>query len=1567
MDNDISWQNVEESLRGTDESQDSEKEIAQSPKDVIEETGDSWLQQASENKARSRAPRMENINFDAQVSVTNTLQESENKQKMSTVSIYLKPTTMRGIPLASLIPSPIMRGFYITKSENNLPSSILMDNSTSSYMTDIPVEQQTEITLISDISTTDKTVTVAHNDQIESGPNILDDNLNIVNDKGINSYEEKYSTPSSSMIFSKDSSNAENLSTHEKSNLLTIPTIRPASKRRTSLHYDHTTPISNSYVVSSTTPTKRKIAHVVNKYNEAITPLWTGRRIVAKKRNRTTASPIKDVIRRTESAITSTLSAAKSASTLTSRRRKLPTTSTIPSIMADSKASLELLNVHNNFANSDNTEDSKSHATEEAAATSTNSVIAATSLTSKTIPMTNNPIIVDISTFSDDATTMVPLVITDVTSAITSIELETTSLNDSVTDNPTIENTNAILTDSTAAIPFIAGIQSEISPTNVNIVSETVQTIATDSVTESAVTEIETTSTMTNYSTITIPDIANVQESSIDSANTTAQITNTDVTSITVNYSAITIPTTINMHDVITDATSITTVNAEVEMTSLIGKDSTFTTVIENTTIPSAVTTSPTTVISSTVDMQHVHATAPMTMNNIANTNIVTTNMITTTMPLSVIIPIITDLNAITSVNSNIPSTSISETSSTTVQPKTSSVTSSETPITSTIVTLANSTASPTLTTEFSTISVTNPNNLDVSSNSEISAVTTTTESTQTTEIPTTFENPSIFTSTATTFPKPLHSTNFESSPIITVASTQEDKSFFTEVTQTPSIATSITNKATVALERFTTSATPSLIFGKSITTKPTIRATTNTYDVDSVRTISEESTIPERKIGFKEATLTETQNQTEDQRSTTINNSNSIRTMNEKFTTSEMKTVFEEVTSKTIRNRKQNQTTSELDTTNYQFNQKTARRRVLNRTKNWLGSPLTLQRTNQYPRVTYRGQSRRPPSYITPSKVIEKNHRRRVMQKRIRLINSETFNNTTKPDQDAVDVQNTTEDHIAHDRMENVRRMKVVIKKIKERIEDETTTILPTEETTVFLQSSIAFKNETLQIHHENGNIEEKQTIMLKKIKQSQDNFTTKETTTNSSSSNESLSDNSQNNNVTENLSELERPKQIMKTIFENVRSQSEEKNPIEEANIDSDSISTNLQNNFSKNLYADKNLSDKRITGRRMRVVLKSVRPKSEEKNSTIEETNVKLDSTGENLQNNFSNNINVSQTFSNKEKTKRRMRVILKRVKSESDERGTKSAEASTEYDDTNESLQGTFSNNFYSAKNFPTEYGARRRMRVERVLKSVKPKSEEKNLTIEKTTVDSSSNNKNLQGTFLNNFRSDKNFSVEHRTKRRMRVVLKGVKLKSEKGNSTTKERSVNTDSIDKNFQNVSLNTSHRGKNLSVEYRSRRRMRVLKSIKPKSEERDSTIEETSVESESIDEDLQGSFSSNLHMHENLPDEEEIRRGTEVASKSVKSKSKERDSVAEETDSARKDPQVLYTFHFSSNLHVDDNLLDKKKNHSKPEEKETMTEWPENTEPQIMRTSVPVEEDTDQPSLEVSAALSRRSTLS
>ncbi|XP_070522008.1 uncharacterized protein [Cardiocondyla obscurior] len=1229
VDNDINRQNVEESLRRIIESQDGEKEIVQSSRDITQETADSWLEQASENKARSRAPRMEDIaTFDEEVSVTNAIQSGENKQKALTTSTYFKPTTMRGIPLASLTTSSVIRGFYITRSKDDPASSTSTFSSTPAYaQANTFGKQQTETTLISDISTTEP-ATVTHRDRIESKSDIFNNINNIAHNKSINN-EESYFAPSSSTTFSKDSDSD-----------------RPMSKKTNLLHnFDRTTPLSNSYITSPATPMRRRTALTANRYSEVTTPLWSGKRIAARKRNRTTIPPARDTIRQTETdnsirAATSALRNASvstdySASTLSSRRRKLISTIPTASSIVLNYTSLEILDVHDTSANLNGTVtgDLKTHSPTEI------------------IPTTNERI----------AIAKAPAVATDATitttPSIESIESEITSLNNFLTDNSTVG-------DSVAT--------STLASTGIEIISVT-----------------------TNSSTTPILDTAtNVQQIAIDSENTTAaKTTNADIDGIStiVNYSTIVIPTAINMHDGITDAISVTDANEVDETISTIENYSTFTTeAIENTTIPItatisiSTTLSPlTTVISSTENTQSINATVSMTINNLADINTAAANM--TTTPLNLIVPTITDFNAITmSAYANVPSAI-----------NTPSI------ISQSKIMSTNSAAFLTSTAESSATYPVNLNNdlttIDMNESFEALAEATT-ESAQTAEIRTTFTTPSTRTA------------NTPSTPFFTL----------------------ITNRPTVSLERFTTSTTPFATFGDSITTNLMYQTTTNVPDTYSVRAVNRKSEIPEWKTNINEVTSTEAQSRPEEQIIMTANKSNSVQTMSENSTISEIKTVFETAILKNTESRKQDQTTSKVETTNHQFNQKTARRRILNRTNNWLGSPLTLQRTNQYSRhrVTHRGKSRRPSPYISSSKIIEKN-----------------------------------------------------------------------------------------------------------------------------------------------------------------VGSQLEEKNLIKVVNISSDSNNTNFEKSFSKSPDIDEKLSDKRTTKRRMRVVLKSIRSKSEEKNSTVKETNVKTDSI--NLQNNLSNNVSINQNSSNEEVVKRRMRVILKRVKLKSEVRA--------EDDSTNESLQGTFSNNFYSAKNHPDEYKARRRMRV--VLKSVKPKSDEKNSTAERTNVDSDSTDKNFQSAILNNSRTDKN-PVEHGTKRRTRVVLK-------------------------------------------------------SIKPKFDEQNSRTEETNINSDSVEKDFQGSSASSFYINENLSGEKKIRVEMDAELESVKSKSKEEDSIPEETninsDFAKKHSQVLYTVHFSSSPSVDDDLLNKNKKH-KFEEKEAMTERPEDTEAQTTRMSVPVEQDTD--SLEVTS---------
>ncbi|KAL6264649.1 hypothetical protein P5V15_004750 [Pogonomyrmex californicus] len=1568
VDNDISRQNVDESLRRIDESQDDEKEFSQLQRSVIEEAGDSWLQQASENKAKSRTSRKEDTNSEEQVSVTNAIQENEDKQKKSSSSIYLKPTTMRGIPLASLTPSPIMRGFYITKGEDVLPSSIF----TTITSTESSVQRQTETT-VPDIFTTDEIVT--HNDQSESGPNIPDNSANnIISDKS----EERFSTFTSSVdsLEEYSSNNTENILNQEKFDLNTVN--RSASKGGKSVrNFDHnTTPSFNSYVVSPTSPTRRRIALVVNRYNEASTPLWTGRRIV-RKRNRTTVSPIKDAIRRTENDSIRTTNSLNdyltSKSILSPRGRKFPITSTTPTIplIASDSTTPEIASSPNNLANSNDIEDLESHATVEVTMTLTNSVVRATPSIFEIISTTNKPTIADISTFSDDPTTTptiatiitttpltmaiakAPTVATDatITTTTANTETETTSLNYLTTDHPTIENTNAIPTDFETTTTFAANTETEIVSANPAVppITRTISTDSTNTATPNADNiEIETIS-MTSYSTI--PTTADTQEIATDSENmNTDQVTNADISTIftTANYS--TIPTTTNTYDVITDSTiSIEPPNTEFETTSTIGNYSTLTTTAVNNTrattaIPATATALLTTIISSTVNAP-VHITAPVTTNNLADADTVTANEITANTPLNIITPTNADLNEVTtSANANIFSTSaISDILPITNQSTINSIILSEVPNTSTDVTSMSSIIS-TLTTESSTIDLANPSTFNISNNSEI--LTVTSEFTQTTEIPTTFETTSKSISTTITLPKSLPSTNFETLSTATAAlSTEEDEnSSMSMITQNPStllsITTPITSKTNIVSERSVTSATSD----KSIATNSMIY-TTSAYKPDLIQMINEESTTEsEQEIDFKKGMSVETskQSQIKDQTTTIINKPSIAQTTSEENTTPKMKVVSEETISKFTESQKQNQTTSEYDTINYQYNKKASRRRVVNRTNNWLGSPVTLQRTNEYPRHRVAVHRRRRPSTDISSST-ENNHRRRIMRKRVR-VNSEAINSTIRPHQDIVDIQNITEDQVVHNRAENVRRrMKTELNEIEEKIGEEVTTMLSTEKTTVFLQPSAIIENE---------HIEKKRKIIVKKLKQSQENSTTEESSINPYFTNENPSNNSQNNlHVNKNLLQQEKPRKIMRVVLKNVKLKSENQKLIEEASADSDSIDKNMQDNFSKSLYANNDLSDKEIV-RRMRVVLKNSSI-SEEKNSTISKTNV---DPNKNLHDNFSNNLNISQAPSNKEKIKRRMRVVLKSVKPKPEERNE---EINEDSDLTNKNLQNNLSNNFNTSQIFSNEDKTRRRMRV---VKRVKPKSKETGIKTEEASIEHDSTNESLQGAFSNNLRNSKNL-LDYGTRRRMRVVLKSIKSKSE-GNLTVEEMR-----IDSNFTNGDTfsNNSRSGKNLPLKYGARRRTRVvLKSVRPKSEKRNSTVEEASVDSDSIDKDLQGSFSSNFHINKNFPDKEQTRRRMGVIPRSIAAESEEKDSIAEETnidleyERVREQPQVFSTFNFSNSLYGSNNFPEKEKTMtpSKSGEEETTIKQLGVTEPRITGTSVLVEEDTDRPSLEVNA---------
>lgn len=1262
VDNDINQQNAEEMLiQGTNESQDEERE--QSIRDIIrEETGDSWLRQASENKARSRTSKKMD---EERTLVTNAVNQEEDKRKTSSTSMYLKPTTVHGIPLASLTSSPPTRGFYITRSDN-LPSSTFADEFTSSYTTvDSFIEQPIETALIPDlISTTVETVTVTHNNDIKTDKIVaitrnnqkdlefdtFNDNVNdITKNKGVGNREGKSLT----FDFSRNSDRTENLSTYTEPNTITIPVNRSTYKREKLLrNFDYnTTPLSNVYAISPTRSTRRRFTLGVIRqpqYNETSIPLWTSKRIVTRKRNRT-VSLIKEAERRIDEDVShTTTNIFKNASaifevpsTLTSAKSKLSpisTTPTIPLIMSESTMTSEILDVYNDSTaysvDDSKIEDSKNRTNVEEAITLTNSIIAATPSISKiasitsdstatiistisgdftsvtTMPSTANEAIITTTPSSTDAVVKAPMIASDqaaimIESATKSAGIEfpvSMTANYSTADVPTTVSTHAITNDS-VIIPVTTSIDVEITSPNANHPTDFVNMIVPATMNA----EIQITSAITNYS-VTVP--TNTNAIVTDSAPTiTISAENEIISTVADSVVATQSPAT---QEIATDPTITMSAAAstEVETAFTITNHPAF--VIPATMIP-ATNTSSSTIISST------HATISATTSKLADVDTVTlTNMLTTIIPPNVVIPTINDSNVITPADVNVSSNfTITDTLTTSSRPKNNSVISSEDFVTSVDTTSTRSAVPTTLTSEKTTTHF-NPNDFNVSNDSEISI--TTAKPVQTIEIPTTFETSPIFTSTviSRSLPSTNSATFFQMSEnSVTSMITQIPSTLFSIITPINDIA---------AVEKSTLSA----INNKSIATN--IFQTTSTYKSSSVQMTSEEST------------------------------------------TSRMKIASEEGTSRAI-SRKQNQTRSKLD--DDQIGQKTSRRRI-NRTNNWLGRPVVQHTVDQYPlhRVTlHRERPRRPPG--NTSKVVEQNYRRRIMQKRTR-VNFQPISSTIRPDEDII--QNTTEDHIASTRARNVQR-RIVSKRFRERVvEKETTTF----QATTLLSQSIDNENESLRGKKARADPDFVDTNF-------QGNF-------------------SINFHANKNFSNKGNRGRRMRVLL---RSKSEENNStIEETSTSN--IDENLRNNLSNNFSTSKNLANERKTRRRMRIVLrKKIRPKFEEEEAKIEEASANSDSTDKSLRGAFLSNLRRSKNFPDY-KPRRRLRVVLKRIKPKFKKENSTAKETSVDSDSTDKDLQGSSSSNFHTNVNLSDE---------EETRQNIKSVSEEKDSIAEETIAHS----------------------------------------------------------------------------------------------------------------------------------------------------------------------------------------------------------------------------------------------------
>ncbi|XP_029171888.1 mucin-5AC-like [Nylanderia fulva] len=1149
VDNDISQQNVEETfVQGTNEDEEREQSI----RDIIgEETGDSWLRQASKDKARSRTlNRMD----EEPILVTNAIQEEA--KKTSSTLMYMKPTTMRGIPLDSLTSSP--RGFYITRSDD-LSSSTFAGDFTSSYTTiGSSVERQTETDLISttdetvayinqnDIET-DEIVTVTRNYQKELELAIFNNVNDIIKSKDVDNREEKSSTFNSL----ENSDSTENPLIYKEPDTVTIPVSRPTSKREKLLrNFNHnTTPSSNVYAFSPTRSTGRRfILGVVRQphYNEANIPLWTGKRIVARKRNRTVS---KEVERRIDEDVSyTTMNIFENASTLTLAKPKLTpisTTPTIPSIVSKSTSS-KILDVN-----------SYSIGNEEGAITLINSIIAATPSVFKISSVTSDLTTTIISTISDNFTS-----VTEIPSTANEAIITTTpSSTDAVVKAPMIANDQA-----TIAIEFAiksAGIEFPVS-TTANYSTDDVPTtasthaIANDSVIIPVTTSIgvEITSPNANHST----DFANM----VVPATASAEV---QITSPITNYS-VTMPT--NTNAIPTDSAPVITISAGnniISTDSVVAIDSTITmsaatsTEVETSTITNnpllviPATTIPSTNTSSSTIISSTHATISATTSNLLDTVTVRNMLTTITTPAAVILPTINDSNVITSAYVNGSSNfAITDTLTTLNQPRSSSVISSKDFVTSTRSTVPTTLIEST-TTHF------NSSDFNISDNSKVSV--TTAKSIQTTEIPTTFETSPIFTSTVIS--RSLPSTNSAISSQMRPIITQTPSTLF-------SIVTSI-NDNTATVEKSTNDESIAM----------SISQTTDIYEPSSVQTTSEKSTTSRRKVIFKEG---------------------ASRAINRKQ--DQALKVDDQINQKTSRHRVVNRKNNWLGRP---VVHQTINRNPLHRVTLHRGEPRRppgftsrVVEQNHRRRIT---QKRTRVNFqpidttIRPEDVVQnsteahnrgRSVRRRIVSKRIRekveketttleampLLSQSTENETlhrnfkeARADPDFVDTTfqgnfsiNFYVNRNFSNKEKKARRMRVLLKSIRPKSEENNST------------------TEKISTDIIEGNI--------------QNNISTNLTTSTS-----------------KNLADERKTKRRMRIVRKKIRPKFEEEEAkTEKTNTDSDSTDESLRGAFSNNFRRGKNFPGDYKPRRRLRVVLKSIKPKSEEGNSTTKGTsNVNL----------------------------------------------------------------------------------------------------------------------------------------------------------------------------------------------------------------------------------------------------------------------------------------------------------------------------------------------------------------------
>jgi len=1305
VDNDISQGNV------FDESRDIERDLeSRSSKNRAEEIGDdpqraAWLQRVSESfEAKSRSSNGEDgIALEERTLLADALEENGSEHRGRSSTIYPRPTTMRGIPLAELISSsqPMTRGFYLTRSENDLPTTptqIPANNFTTYHSS-----ERTETTLISDVSTSgngdDDIVTVNVNAR---------GNGRHGSDTDANSIEEDLFLSSLSGLSLKDSNDAENLSDFSDGEIDAVTTlVRPAAKRGKSLrNFDELNKAASpqrNVIPSSTTPTRRKIALVVSRYNEAITPLWTGKRIVVRKRKGNTLSPIKQKMATTRSESDFREAFGTSvhvSSTPISRTRKLSETTTqtltaMPTIA--STKSTELLSEASCILGDstdfiDRTVQDSEKRTEATIGLTdpifpTPKRLASTANSDATTDVASSTSDTDDPAVANAIMTTSPAVIAVADAFATTSDHVTTTASFAIDTDAAVETTNSQIVRYSSAITLTPRTEAKMN----SIAYE-----STATTTYTAIASRETVPTIANRSqSITVNPInVNAYESAIDPtiAGTTLHegdtSTTIETTHATTNYPSIVIPT---IRENVRTATTISPIRHSLPLTA---------------TVTSVTNTRDTIDVSATTrDLVNVNSDATQTTDT-------TTNTITPAYGYTVIADATTtdpNVMAITDADVSLAITPASVDTLTTVA-EIDSATFEPLPVTKASLAVSDHLISSTETKPWtipSTI-LELSSVFDIDEDDERSSVSTTTEPIGiTTELDTT----SMFETSRTWRASPTMTTMISRSPSDPETSTIVDSFETTDsfpIRTNDHLTTSMPDAQT--LHSIPISITETADWwsatddGPLIATHTVRRPSTTSWSLDSVgQTTDKKATLSETnaKKGLeKAATSTIAQDSRTDspvrsRKVTDINETDSLQTAKEERT--KVATTVAETASRNAQNRHaENQTAYETkhDTNDHAFAREASERRVLNRANNWIGRPLaeqSIDHSHPRRRVTvhrHRGRSRRPSEYISSSKVaIEESRRGKIAQTRVRV---KAINDTVRPG-------NIPGEDIVHGPATNVtRRIRVTVKRIREKLMEENASVSSVRGTTV-LESS-ADDETRLQPRRENENIERRRQVAAWRRSRSRSR---EEATTSGGIGADSDSKVEDENLQNGSRSNLRLDKTFIPgerrrgLVLKSVRRKSEQENIIERATADSDHADKSLPSNDS---HVGDNLSGKgNATRKRVRVVLKSVKPRSEIRDVTIEEAdaNVRFHPTDASYLTPVYDNFRTSENLEEKEregKTRRRMRIVLKRVKKpklELEEKMT-AGEAVDADRAIDESIEKT-SNDRHESENLSSQYG------------------------------------------------------------------------------------------------------------------------------------------------------------------------------------------------------------------------------------------------------------------------------------